>query len=50
MRFRTSVTARGGGGGGAEETRPGTEKGCSHNLQSNSLGSGFTKGPENFPQ
>ena len=35
--------ARGGG------TRPGTEKRCSHNLQSDPLGSGFKKGRENFP-
>ena len=40
---------RGGGGGGGER-RPGTEKRCSHNLQSNALGGGFTKGRENFPQ
>ena len=40
----------GGGGGGGRGTRPGTEKRCSHNLQSNPLGSGFTKGRENFPQ
>ena len=33
-----------------EETRPGTEKRCSQNLQRNPLGSGFTKGRENFPQ
>ena len=38
------------GGGGGEETRPGTKKRCSHNLQSNPLGSGFTKGRENFLQ
>ena len=36
-----------GGGGGGEETRPGTKKRCSHNLQSNPLGSGFMKGREN---
>ena len=41
---------RGGGGGEARgETRPGTEKQCSHNLQSDPLGSGFKKGRENFP-
>ena len=39
----------GGGGGGREATRPGTEKRCSHNLQSDPLGSGFKKGRENFP-
>ena len=39
----------GGGGGGRGETRPGTEKRCSHNLQSDQLGSGFKKGRENFP-
>ena len=39
---------RRGGGGGGFETRPGTEKRCSHNLQSNPLGSGFTKTRENF--
>ena len=32
--------------GGA--TRPGTEKRCSHNLQSDPLGSSFKKGWENF--
>ena len=37
---------RGGGG----ETRPGTEKRCSHSLQSDPLGSGFKKGRKNFPQ
>ena len=36
--------------GGGGETGLGTEKRCSHNLQSNPLGSGFTKGRENFPQ
>ena len=40
---------RGGGGGGGggergEAPRPGTEKRCSHNLQSDPLGSGFKKG------
>ena len=39
-----------GGRGGGEETRPGTEKRCSHNLQSDPLGSGFKEGRENFPQ
>ena len=34
----------GGGGGGRGETRPGTEKRCSHNLQSDPLGSDFKKG------
>ena len=34
---------------GGEATRPGTEKRCSHNLQSDPLGSGFKKGRENFP-
>ena len=43
-------SSSGGGGGGGKETRPGTEKRCSHNLQSNPPGSGFTKGRENFPQ
>ena len=38
---------RGGGGRGA--TRPGSEKRCSHNLQSDPLGSGFKKEGENFP-
>ena len=38
------------GGGGGGETRPGTEKRCSHNLQSDPLGSGFKKGRENFLQ
>ena len=38
-----------GGGGGGEATRPGTEKRCSHNLQSDPLGSGFKKRRENFP-
>ena len=37
-----------GGGGGGEATRPRTEKQCSHNLQSDPLGSGFKKGRENF--
>ena len=37
------------GGRGGEATRPGTEKRCSHNLQSDPLGSGFKKGRENFP-
>ena len=41
---------QGGGGGGGEATRPGTEKRCSHNLQSDPLGSGFKKGRENFPR
>ena len=36
------------GGGGGEATRPGTEKRCSHNLQSDPLGSGFKKGREIF--
>ena len=35
--------------GGGEATRPGTEKRCSHNLQSDPLGSGFKKGRGNFP-
>ena len=35
--------------GGGEATRPGTEKLCSHNLQSDPLGSSFKKGRENFP-
>ena len=35
-------------GGGGRETRPGTEKQCSHNLQINPLGSSFKKGRENF--
>ena len=39
----------GGGGGGGEARRPGTEKRCSHNLQSDPLGSGFKKERENFP-
>ena len=38
------------GEGGREATRPGTEKRCSDNLQSDPLGSGFKKGRENFPQ
>ena len=32
-----------------EATRSGTEKRCSHNLQSDPLDSGFKKGRENFP-
>ena len=44
----TYQAAGGGGGGRGEERRPGTEKRCSHNLQSDPLGSGFTKGRENF--
>ena len=36
------------GWGGGEATSPGTEKRCSHNLQSDPLGSGFNKGRENF--
>ena len=32
------------GGGGGGTTRPGTEKRCSLNLQSDLLGSGFKKG------
>ena len=43
----------GGGGGGVGrrgETRPGAEKRCSHNLESDPLGSGFKKGREKFPQ
>ena len=39
-----------GGGGGGGETRPGTEKRCPHNLESDSLGNGFKKGQENLPQ
>ena len=39
----------GGVGGGGSNKRPGTEKRCSHNLQSDPLGSGFQKGRENFP-
>ena len=39
----------GGGGGGGGGTRPGTEKRCPHNLQSDPLGSGFKKGREIFP-
>ena len=35
---------------GGEETRPGTKKKCSHNLQSDSLGSGLKKGQGNFLQ
>ena len=31
------------------ETRPGTEKRCSHNLQNDPLGSGFKKWREDFP-
>ena len=31
-----------------EETRPGTEKRCSHNLQSDPPGSDFKKGRENL--
>ena len=43
--------AGGGGGGGVRGgTRPGTEERCSHNLQSDPLGSGFKKGRENFLQ
>ena len=38
----------GGGGGEGKATRPGTEKRCSHNLESDPLGSGFKKGRENF--
>ena len=45
----SSCRGRGGGGGGGGATRPGTEKRCSHNLQSDRLGSGFKKGRENFP-
>ena len=37
------------GRGWGEATRPGTEKRCSHNLQSDPVGSGFKKGRENFP-
>ena len=43
LNFRYRL-AQGGGGG----TRPGTEKRCSHNLQSDPLGSGLKKGRENF--
>ena len=46
----TTYSVRGWEGGGGGETRPGTEKRCSHNLQSDPLGSGFKKGRENFPQ
>ena len=38
-----------GGGGGGKAARPGTKKQCSHNLQSDPLGSGFKKRRENFP-
>ena len=34
---------------GGEATRPGTAKRCSHNLQSDPLGSGFKEGRENSP-
>ena len=44
--FIALVVARGEGG---EATRPGTEKRCSHSLQSDPLGNGFKKGRENFP-
>ena len=44
-----SADHRGGGRGGREATRPGTEKRCSHNLQSDPPGGGFKKGQENFP-
>ena len=46
--FAVFIDERGGGGGG--ETRPGTEKRCSHNFQSDPPGSGFNKGRGNFPQ
>ena len=36
-------TTAGRGGGGGEATRPGTEKRCSHNLQSDPIGSGLKK-------
>ena len=36
-------------GGGGGETRPGTEKRCSHNLQNDPLSSGFKKWREDFP-
>ena len=35
---------------GGEETRPGTKKKCSHNLESDPLGSGLKKVPGNFLQ
>ena len=33
---------------GEKETRPGTEKRCSHNLQSDPIGSGFNKSGKIF--
>ena len=39
-----SGTSGGGGGGGGGATRPGTEKRCSHKLQSDPPGSDFKKG------
>ena len=42
----SELRSGGGGGGGAGG---GGWKRCSHNLQSDPLGSGFKKGQENFP-
>ena len=49
-RFNQQQWGGGGGGGGGGETRPGTQKRCSHNLQSGPLDSGFKKRWENFSQ
>ena len=41
---RSKSAGGGGGGGRGGETGPGTEKRCSHDLQSDPLGNGFKKG------